>query len=309
MSSKIEAMTTSKKKPKKKLSSDRVFDIFNYAFLLLVILLVAYPLYYVLVASISNPYEVYAGRTLLLPSQITFEGYKRVFRESSIATGYLNSVFYTVLGTAVTTSLVITTGYVMSKKTLPFRRAIMMFFVITMYFNGGLIPTYLVVSNLGLLNNVWALILPGGVSVYNVIVTRTFFESSIPGEIYEAASIDGCRNLGTYFKIALPLAKPIIAVMVIFTMVGYWNDWFQSLLYMQEKSKYPLQLALRQILIQSETTASMMGNMDGGYAEANKITELIKFASIVVGSVPMLVAYPFVQKYFEKGFTVGAVKG
>lgn len=308
MSTKIEAYSSEKKRPKK-ISSDRVFDIFNYTLLMIIIILVAYPLYYVLVASISNPYEVYAGHTLLFPSEITFEGYKRVFREASIATGYLNSVYYTLLGTVVTTSLVITTGYVMSKKTLPFRTAIMMFFVVTMYFSGGLIPTYLVVSNLGLLNNVWALILPGGVSVYNVIVTRTFFETSIPGEIYEAASIDGCSHLGTYFKIALPLAKPIIAVIVIFTMVGYWNDWFQALLYMQEKSRYPLQLALRQILIQSETTASMMGNMDGGYAEANKITELIKFASIVVGSVPMLIAYPFVQKYFEKGFTVGAVKG
>ncbi|MGI6254263.1 MAG: carbohydrate ABC transporter permease [Acutalibacter sp.] len=267
MSSKIEMETAGSRKPKKKLSSDRVFDIFNYTLLVIIIILVAYPLYYVLVASISNPYEVYAGRTLLFPSEITFEGYKRVFRESSIATGYLNSVYYTVLGTVVTTALVITTGYVMSKKTLPFRTGIMMFFVVTMYFSGGLIPTYLVVSNLGLLNSVWGLILPGGVSVYNVIVTRTFFETSIPGEIYEAASIDGCRNLGTYFKIALPLAKPIIAVMVIFTMVGYWNDWFQALLYMQEKARYPLQLALRQILIQSETTASMMGNMDGGYAD------------------------------------------
>lgn len=308
MSAKME-LGPSEKRRKKTISSDRVFDVCNYAFLLVVIVLVAYPLYYVLVASISNPYQVYAGQTLLFPSEITFEGYKRVFRESSIATGYLNSVYYTLLGTVVTTSLVITTGYVMSKKTLPFRTGIMMFFVVTMYFSGGLIPTYLVVSNLGLLNNVWALILPGGVSVYNVIVTRTFFETSIPGEIYEAASIDGCSHLGTYFKIALPLAKPIIAVIVIFTMVGYWNDWFQALLYMQEKAKYPLQLALRQILIQSETTAAMMGNMDGGYAEANKITELIKFASIVVGSVPMLIAYPFVQKYFEKGFTVGAVKG
>ena len=223
MSAKME-LGPSEKRRKKTISSDRVFDVCNYAFLLVVIVLVAYPLYYVLVASISNPYQVYAGQTLLFPSEITFEGYKRVFRESSIATGYLNSVYYTLLGTVVTTSLVITTGYVMSKKTLPFRTGIMMFFVVTMYFSGGLIPTYLVVSNLGLLNNVWALILPGGVSVYNVIVTRTFFETSIPGEIYEAASIDGCSHLGTYFKIALPLAKPIIAVIVIFTMVGYWND-------------------------------------------------------------------------------------
>lgn len=276
---------------------------------MILVILVAYPLYYVLIASISDPYEVYAGKTFLLPSKITFEGYKRVFKENSIAGGYLNSIYYTVLGTVVSVALVLTTGYCMSKKTLPFRRAIMIFYVITMYVGGGLIPTYLVVSKMHMLNSVWALILPGGVSVYNVIVTRTFFETSIPQELYEAASIDGSGNIRTFVKIALPLAKPIIAVMVIFTMVAYWNDWFTALIYMQEKSRYPLRLVLRQILIQSQAMASMMGNMDGGYAEANKLTELIKFASIVVGSVPMLIAYPFVQKYFEKGFMAGAVKG
>ena len=293
----------------KKKSSEKTFDIINGAFLLILVILVAYPLYYVLIASISDPYEVYAGKTFLLPSKITFEGYKRVFKENSIAGGYLNSIYYTVLGTVVSVALVLTTGYCMSKKTLPFRRAIMIFYVITMYVGGGLIPTYLVVSKMHMLNSVWALILPGGVSVYNVIVTRTFFETSIPQELYEAASIDGSGNIRTFVKIALPLAKPIIAVMVIFTMVAYWNDWITALIYMQEKSRYPLQLVLRQILIQSQAMASMMGNMDGGYAEANKLTELIKFASIVVGSVPMLIAYPFVQKYFEKGFMAGAVKG
>ena len=228
----------------KKKSSEKTFDIINGAFLLILVILVAYPLYYVLIASISDPYEVYAGKTFLLPSKITFEGYKRVFKENSIAGGYLNSIYYTVLGTVVSVALVLTTGYCMSKK-----------------------------------------------------------------ELYEAASIDGSGNIRTFVKIALPLAKPIIAVMVIFTMVAYWNDWFTALIYMQEKSRYPLQLVLRQILIQSQAMASMMGNMDGGYAEANKLTELIKFASIVVGSVPMLIAYPFVQKYFEKGFMAGAVKG
>ena len=173
----------------KKKSSEKTFDIINGAFLLILVILVAYPLYYVLIASISDPYEVYAGKTFLLPSKITFEGYKRVFKENSIAGGYLNSIYYTVLGTVVSVALVLTTGYCMSKKTLPFRRAIMIFYVITMYVGGGLIPTYLVVSKMHMLNSVWALILPGGVSVYNVIVTRTFFETSIPQELYEAASI------------------------------------------------------------------------------------------------------------------------
>ena len=298
-----------KMKKAKTLTSDRMFDIFNYTFLAILLVIVAYPLIYVLIASISDPYEVYAGKTFLLPSKVTFEGYARVFKEKSIATGYINSIYYTVLGTVVSVALIITTGYCVSKKTLPFRKSIMMFYVFTMYFNGGLIPTYLVVAKMGLLNSVWSLILPGGVAVFNVIVCRTFFESSIPEELYEAASIDGSSNLRTFFRIALPLSKPILAVMVIFTMVAYWNDWFTALIYMSEKSKYPLQLALRQILIQSQATATMMGNMDGGYAEANKITELIKFSSIVVGAVPMLIAYPFVQKYFEKGFMAGAVKG
>ncbi len=296
-------------KKENKLSSDKVFEIANCVFLLILVIIVACPLYYVLVASISDPYEVYAGKTFLLPSKVTFEGYARVFKEKSIAMGYVNSIYYTVLGTLVSVALIITTGYCVSKKTLPFRKAIMIFYVITMYFGGGLIPTYLVVSKTGLLNSVWSLILPGGVAVYNVIVARTYFESSIPEELYEAASIDGSGNMGTFFKIALPLAKPTLAVMVIFTMVAYWNDWFTSLIYMSDKAKYPLQLALRQILIQSQATATMIGNMDGGYAQANRITELIKFASIVVGAVPMLIAYPFVQKYFEKGFMAGAVKG
>lgn len=290
-------------------NSDRTFHLINNTLMLILLILIAYPLYYVLVASISNPYDVYAGKTFLFPSGFTLEGYARVFQEKSILTGYLNSIYYTVLGTVVSVGLIVITAYPLSKKTLPGKKLIMTFYVITMYVGGGLIPTYLVVSNLKMIDSVWALILPGGVAVYNVIVTRTYFETSIPAELYEAAQIDGSSNIGTFIKIALPLAKPIIAVMVIFTMVAYWNDWFTALIYMNSSSRYPLQLVLRQILIQSQASTSMMSGMDGGYAEKNRITELIKFASIVVGSVPMLIAYPFVQKYFEKGFMAGAVKG
>lgn len=293
----------------KKKSSEKTFDIINGAFLLILVILVAYPLYYVLIASISDPYEVYAGKTFLLPSKITFEGYKRVFKESINCRRLSEQYLLYCSWNSCICCTCIDNRLLYVKKDASIRRAIMLFYVITMYVGGGLIPTYLVVSKMHLLNSVWALILPGGVSVYNVIVTRTFFETSIPQELYEAASIDGSGNIRTFVKIALPLAKPIIAVMVIFTMVAYWNDWFTALIYMQEKSRYPLQLVLRQILIQSQAMASMMGNMDGGYAEANKLTELIKFASIVVGSVPMLIAYPFVQKYFEKGLLAGAVKG
>ena len=289
--------------------SDRVIEIIMLLLVTLFVILVLYPLYYVVVASVSNPYDVYAGKTFFSPSGFTLEGYVRVFKEKAIATGYMNSIIYTSLGTVVSTILVMTTAYPLSKKEMPGRKGIMIFYLITMYFTGGLIPTYLVVAKTGLLNNLWAIILPGGVSVFNVIVTRTYFESSIPNELYEAAKIDGCGNMKTFIKIALPLSKPIIAVMVIFAMVAYWNDWFTALIYMGDKDKYPLQLALRQILIQSQASANAMSGMDGGYAEANRITELIKFSSMVVGAVPMLIAYPFVQKYFEKGFMVGAVKG
>lgn len=289
--------------------SDRIIEILMLLVIIVFVILVLYPLYYVVIASVSDPYDVYAGKTFLFPSGFTLEGYARVFQEKAIAQGYLNSIFYTVLGTIVSTALVLMTAYPLSKKELPGRKGIMIFYLITMYFTGGLIPTYLVVSKTGLLNSVWALILPGGVSVFNVIVTRTYFESSIPNELYEAAKIDGCGNLKSFFKIAIPLSKPIIAVMVIFAMVAFWNDWFTSLIYMADKDKYPLQLVLRQILIQSQASANAMSGMDGGYAEANRITELIKFSSMVVGAVPMLLAYPFVQKYFEKGFMVGAVKG
>jgi putative aldouronate transport system permease protein len=178
-----------------------------------------------------------------------------------------------------------------------------------MYFSGGLIPTYLVVANLKMINSLWALILPGGVAVYYVIVSRTFFESSIPESLYDAAAIDGSSNLRTFFKIVIPLSKPLIAIMVIFAMVAYWNDWFTALIYLPSKSKAPLQLVLRQILIYSQAASKSMSGMNGGYAEANRITELIKFASIVVASVPMLIAYPFVQKYYDKGMMIGAVKG
>lgn len=299
-----------KDKNKKKVrGTDWKIEVAMLVLISIILVIVLYPLYYVLIASVSDPYAVYAGKTFLLPSGFTLEGYAKVFKEESIAGGYLNSILYTVLGTFISTALVIMTAYPLSRQNMPGRKGIMIFYLITMYFSGGLIPTYLVVAKTGLLNSIWALILPGGVSVFNVIVTRTYFESSIPKELYEAAEIDGCSHFRTFIKIALPLSKPIIAVMVIFAMVAFWNDWFTALIYMNDKAKYPLQLALRQILIQSQASANAMSGMDGGYAEANRITELIKFSSMVVGAVPMLIAYPFVQKYFEKGLMLGAVKG
>jgi putative aldouronate transport system permease protein len=289
--------------------SDKAIQRIMIIFVLLIVISVLYPLYYVLIASVSDPYEVYAGKTFFVPSGFTLEGYQKIFKQDSIMRGYFNSVIYTVVGTLFSTFLVITSGYALSKKDLPGRKAIMLFYVITMYFTGGLIPTYLVVAKTGLINSMWALILPGGVSVFNVIVARTYYETSIPKEMYEAAKIDGCGHFRTFYKVVIPLSTSIIAVMTIFAMVAYWNDWFTALIYMNEKTKYPLQLVLREILIQSQASAQSMSGMDGGYAEANRITELIKYSSMVVGAVPMLIAYPFVQKYFKTGLMVGAVKG
>jgi putative aldouronate transport system permease protein len=200
------------------------------------------------------------------------------------------------------------TAYPLSRK-LPGKKGIMIFFVITMYFTGGLIPTYLVVQKAGLINNMWALFLPGGVSVFNTIITRNFFETSIPKELYEAAAIDGSGEFMTFFRIVLPLAKPIIAVMVVFAMVDYWNDWFTALIYLPDSNKEPLQLVLRQILLKNQTAGSMLSGMGGGYADRQRITELIKFSSIIVSTVPVLIFYPFVQSYFQKGIMAGSLKG
>ncbi|MCI5698828.1 MAG: carbohydrate ABC transporter permease [Lachnospiraceae bacterium] len=289
--------------------SDKTSDIILVAICLFIVLLVAYPLYYVLIASVSNPYDVYAGKTFLLPSGFTLDGYKAVFADHSIVTGYLNSIKYTVVGTIFSVVMVYFTAYPLSIKELPGRKFISIFFIITMYFGGGLIPTYLIVKYTGLMDSMWALFLPGGVAVSNMIIVRNFFEHSIPKEMIEAAEIDGASKWTTFYKIVVPLSRSIMAVMVVFSMVAYWNDWFTALIYLPGQDKAPLPLVLRNILIKSSASASQASTISGGYAELNKLTEMIKFSSIIVAAAPMLVIYPFVQKYFEKGFMAGAVKG
>lgn len=289
--------------------SDRTSDIILVVICLVIVLLVAYPLYYVLIASVSNPYDVYAGKTFLFPSGFTMDGYKAVFADKSIITGYLNSIKYTVVGTIFSVVMVYLTAYPLSVKELPGRKFLSIFFIITMYFSGGLMPTYLIVRDTGLIDSMWALILPGGVAVGNMIIVRNFFEHSIPKEMIEAAEIDGASKWTTFIKIIVPLSRSIMAVMVVFSMVAYWNDWFTALIYLPGKEKAPLPLVLRTILIKSSASASQASTISGGYAELNKLTEMIKFSSIIVAAAPMLIIYPFVQKYFEKGFMAGAVKG
>ncbi|MBD5458367.1 MAG: carbohydrate ABC transporter permease [Lachnospiraceae bacterium] len=302
-------MRANTKKGKLSGLSERSSDIVLVIICAVVLFIVAYPLYYVLVASVSNPYDVYAGKTFLLPSQFTLEGYQAVFADPSILTGYWNSIKYTVVGTIFSVVILYLTAYPLSVKGLPGRKFLSIFFIITMYFGGGLVPTYLVVKQTGLINNMWALFLPGGVAVGNMIIVRNFFENSIPKEMIEAADIDGASKWTTFLRIVVPLSRSIMAVMVVFSMVAYWNDWFTSMIYLPGTERAPLPLVLRNILIRSSASASQASTISGGYAELNKLTEMIKFSSIIVAAAPMLIVYPFVQKYFEKGFMAGAVKG
>lgn len=288
--------------------SDKASDIILVVITAVVVLIVAYPLYDVLVASVSNPYDVYAGKTFLFPSEFTLRGYTAVFADPNIFSGYMNSIKYTVVGTIFSVTMLYITAYPLAQKDLPGRKWISLFFIITMYFGGGLIPTYLVVRDTGLIDSMWALFLPGGVAVGNMIIVRNYFQNSIPHELIEASEIDGCSKLRTFVSIVIPLSKPILAVMVVFSMVAYWNDWFIALIYLTSE-KAPLPLVLRNVLIRSSASASQASTISGGYAELNKLTEMIKFSSIIVAAAPMLIFYPFVQKYFEKGFMAGAVKG
>ena len=231
-----------------------------------------------------------------------------MFAEQNIVRGYGNSILYTVVGTIYSVALIYLVAYPLSVPDLPFKKVISIFFIITMYFGGGLIPTYLIVQKTGLMQTIWAMFLPGGVAVSNAIIARNYFENSIPGALKEAASIDGASHFRIFFSMIIPLSTPILSVMVVFSMVAYWNDWFTALIYMtNEQASLPL--VLRNILIKSSASASQASMISGGYAELNKMTEMIKFASIIVAAAPMLIIYPFVQKYFEKGLMAGAVKG
>ncbi len=288
--------------------SERTSDIILVIFCILILLIIAYPLYYVLIASFSDPYDVYAGKTFLFPSNFSLQGYKAVFADDSIFSGIVNSIIYTVVGTVFSVAMLYLTAYPMSQKDMPGRKFLSIFFIITMYFGGGLIPTYLVVKDTGLMGSMWALFLPGGVAVGNMIIVRNYIENSIPRDLLEAARIDGAGHFRIFLEMIIPLSMPIMAVMIVFSMVAYWNDWFTAMIYLPEEMS-PLPLVLRNVLIKSSASSSMAATLSGGYAELNKVTEMIKFASIFVAAAPMLIIYPFVQKYFEKGFMAGAVKG
>lgn len=296
------------KKITRRSKEDKVFDIINFFLVAIILILVVYPLYFIVIASFSDPNMIYDGKVWLLPKELTFEGYERIFQDSKIWLGYKNSIVYTVVGTIVNVSFTLMAAYALSRKDLYGRNVIMFLFLMTMFFSGGLIPTYLVVKNLGLLNTMWALILPKAVAVWNVIVAKTFFETSIPNELLEAAKMDGCSDAKFFWKIVLPLSKPIVAVMVLFYAVGHWNSYFDALIYLNNENLYPLQLILRNILIQNEASTMMISDLDS-LAAKQRVSELIKYGVIIVASIPLLIVYPFVQKYFVKGVMIGGIKG
>ena len=287
---------------------DKIFNVINGLLIAVVLIMIIYPLWFVIIASVSDPAKVLGGQVILMPRKFTLEGYRMVFRDPMIMTGYRNTLFYTVTGTAINLVMTILAAYPLSRKDWVGRGFFMGVLMFTMFFSGGIIPTYLMMNSLGMINTVWAMILPGVVSVYNTIIMRTFFVNSIPPELQEAAQVDGCSNTRLLLQIVLPLSKQILAVMVLFYGVAHWNAFFNALIYLTESKRYPLQLVLRSILIQNTASQDMLGDLDTMGSRV-MMAETIKYALIIVSTLPMMILYPFLQRFFEKGVMVGAVKG
>jgi putative aldouronate transport system permease protein len=293
---------------KRKTKGDLLFDMANYTILTIGMLMILYPLYFVFIASFSDPNQIYSGDIWLFPKGITLDGYERIFSDSTIWIGYGNSLLYAIVGTAISVMLTLLAAYPLSRKDFVGRSVFMWFFMFTMFFGGGLIPTYLLIKDLNMINTIWALVVPGAAGVFNIIIVRTFFQSTIPDEMREAAFIDGCSNTRFFLGMVLPLSKPIIAVMVLYHVVGFWNGFFDAMIYLNEETKFPLQLVLRNILVQNQVNSSMMIDVES-YAAKLRVTELIKYGVIIIASLPLLILYPFLQRYFVKGVMIGSIKG
>ena len=287
--------------------SDKVFNLINIVFTLLCIAVCIYPLYFIIVASFSDPSLVALGRVVLIPKGITFEGYEKILQNKELWIGYRNTIFYTALGTLLNLFLTLTAGFALSRHEMPLRRLIMSMFTITMFINGGLVPTFLLMRNLELYNTFLIMILLNGISVYNLIICRTFFESTIPGELWDAGQVDGATEFRFFGSIVLPLSGALVAVLALYYAVAHWNSYFNAMIYLRDKSLFSLQLVLRNILIANQYTDDM-ASLDVG-ADTSMKLQTMKYAIIVVSTVPMLIAYPFVQKHFIKGVMIGAVKG
>lgn len=286
---------------------DKLLDAFLYAVAITAIVLCVYPVYFVLIASVSSSTAVNSGQFLLWPKGFHLTGYQFVLENRKILTGYYNTILYTVAGTALGLSFCIPAGYALSRKDLPGRKLIMKVMIFTMYFSGGLIPTYFVVKDLNLINSRWSVILMGCVSVYNIILIRSFCESSLSEELLNATKIDGCGNGRFFFQFVIPLSKAIIAVIALYVAVGYWNSYYHAMIYINDDTKHPLQLLLRQLLMTANNATDIQdGELAGEYL---KQVQVVKYAVIVVATAPIMCIYPFLQKYFVQGVMIGAIKG
>ena len=284
---------------------DKIFRFFSGLFLLLLAAIVLYPVYFIIIASFSDPDAVLAGRVVLWPVDITFDGYIKIIERTDVWLGYRNTIVYTLLTVVLSLLVTIPAGWALSRKTLPGKKFLMMYFIIPMFFGGGLIPFYNVMSSLGLINTIWAIVLPSILSVWNLFMTKTFFESSIPNGLIEAAKIDGAGHLRTFVSVVLPLAKAILAVMALYYAVGQWNSYFNAMIFLQDETLYPLQLVLKEILIASESTVGGSGET---ILQQYRLANQLKYVSVIVSSLPVLMLYPFVQKYFAQGVMIGSLK-
>ena len=286
---------------------DVVFDVILYTICALLLIVILYPLWFIIIASFSDPSAVAGGHVWLWPVGFTLEGYQELLRQPQVWLGYRNTIAYTVVGTLIGLMVNIPAAYALSRKDLWGRKGLMGLYVFTMFFSGGLISIFLTVQQAGLYNTFWVLVLPFSVSAYNIIVARTFFETSLPPDLWDAAQIDGCGNLRFFFTMALPLSKAVISVIALWTAVGQWNSYFNALIYIRDENLYPLQLIMRNILITNQNFAAL------GTGEAAMIAmrraNLVRYAMIIVATVPIMCVYPFIQKYFDQGVMIGAVKG
>lgn len=290
--------------------SDKIFDIVNLLVMVILLVIFVWPLWFVVIASFSNPNQVWMGEVVLWPKGFTLISYETLLEYERIWVGYRNTLFYTVVGTLVNLVMTVCGAYPLSRKDFMPRHFFMFLFMLTMYFGGGLIPTYLVVSGLGLVDTRWAMIIPGAVSIYNIIITRTYFMNSIPASLQEAATLDGANSFQYLMRVVLPLSKPIIAVIALYYAVGHWNDFYTALIYINKQEYMPLQSFLRDILMSNKMTLNDMQGLDAAAAEARmRLAQTLKYSVIIVSTVPVLCIYPFIQKYFVKGVMIGSVKG
>ena len=296
----------------KRCTGDKVFDTVIFIILTFIFLIVAYPLYFVVISSISDPELVASGKVVLYPIGVTADGYIKVFKTEEVLRGFVNSLIITTMGVSINLAVTLPTSYALSRPDFALKKPITLFYLVTMFVGGGMIPTYLVVKGTGLLNTWWAITVPGAISVYNMIVARTFFVTNIPIELMDAAKIDGCGNTRFFFSIVLPLSGAITAILFLYYGVGHWNSYFSALLYIDDRNLQPLQMELRSILLQDTINKTKTVLTEAERAEKNRLEalkEMMKYSLIIVSSIPVLIIYPFVQKYFVKGVMIGSVKG